>query len=253
MIEESIESLSPLETFDKNTFIGDAKFDQNLCNFILTLSLIWNDTKNVLLFIEEITEIKCKKNKIITRIEDTPIEPFWGEISGLETYLEKSLIALIHELFELVRDSKAVIESPIFLSIKKKMTKEFRESWNSVEASAYGMGDKKQPLGKALMMVRNKIANHYDKKEIQKGYRRKFIDGDLTPYVSRGKNMAAKRYYFSDAAAQEYYRLTHAGVNDVEYYTHINLIKSDIRKGIQNLVDTFIQMRSSWRRVEVDR
>ncbi len=51
-------------------------------------------------------------------------------------------------------------------------------------------------------MVRNKIANHYDKNEIFKGYKRKFIDGSYEPYISRGNKMIEERFFYADAASR---------------------------------------------------
>ena len=53
-IKESISKLGPIETFDKNVFLENDKCHQNLCNFILSLALIWNDFKDILLFYEHI-------------------------------------------------------------------------------------------------------------------------------------------------------------------------------------------------------
>ncbi len=98
-----------------------------MCSFILTLSLIWNDLKNIFLFIE--TLHSCKPN------DDTfddpnkmPVNPQWGEIAGIEVYLEKSLIATIHELFNLITNSKDVTESASFRKIYKQLNPNSKKS-----------------------------------------------------------------------------------------------------------------------------
>ena len=52
MIEKSLSELKPLDSFDKEAFIGDDEYSQELCNFILALALIWNDLKNLMVFLE---------------------------------------------------------------------------------------------------------------------------------------------------------------------------------------------------------
>ncbi|MFC1693677.1 hypothetical protein ACFL1R_09250 [Candidatus Latescibacterota bacterium] len=248
MIEESLSSLSKLDTFDKNAFIGDNGYSQDLCNFILALSLIWNDTKNIIMFHDYIISLK-PKDKEHYDPKDMPVKPILGEISGIEVYLEKSLIAVIHELFILVRNSKDVVESDCFKKICKKLHKNCRESWGIIISYAFGGADSKTPLGKALLMVRHKIANHYDEKEIFKGYKKKFLMESNILYISRGIRMCEKRFYFADAAAQEYYKSQQEKVTPEEFYKNITLIRDCINLAIQNLVDTFIQSRSSWRQV----
>ena len=248
MIEESLSILSPLETFNKDAFIGDHEYSQDLCNFILALSLILNDTKNIMLFYEHLKSLK-PKDKEFYDPKDMPVMPIWGEISGIEIYLEKSLIAVIHELFFLIKNSKDVVESNCFKTVFKKMHKDCRESWKSIISYAFDEADPKTPLGKALLMVRHKIANHYDKEEIFKGYKKKFLMKSDIPYISRGNSMCEKRFYFADAAAQEYYRSKQENVTYEEFYKNIDLINNCINLAIQNLVETFIQKRSAWRQV----
>ena len=93
MIEESLKNLNPLESFNKNAFIADEKYEQELCNFILALALVWNDTKNLLLYYEY---LKSLEPLDVSKVEDLKqLEtPFWGELSGIKNYLEKNIIML---------------------------------------------------------------------------------------------------------------------------------------------------------------
>ncbi len=249
MIKESLSKLSPLETFNKEAFIGDHEYGQDLCNFVLALSLIWNDTKNIMLFYEYLKDLKPKDIEF-SDPNAMPIMPIWGEISGIKFYLEKSLIALIHELFSLIRNSKDVLESNSFKTIYKQLRRNCRESWDTIISFASGGADSKTPLGKALLMVRHKITNHYDKNEIFKGYKKKFLLESSIPYISRGNRMLEERFYFADAAAQEYYRSQLEKVTSEEFHKNINLIKNSINLALQNLIETFIQGRSAWKQVK---
>ena len=58
-----------------------------------------------MLFYEYLQSLK-PKDKDFNDPKDMPIVPIWGEISGIEIYLEKSLIAVIHELFILIKKFK---------------------------------------------------------------------------------------------------------------------------------------------------
>ena len=62
--------------------------------------------------------------------------------------------------------------------------------------------------------------------------------------------MMKRRFYFADAAAQEYQRLYAERVEFDKFYEFINLIKNSINLSIQNIVETFIQQRSGWREIK---
>ena len=245
---KSLEDLSPLDTFDKNAFVGNDQYPQELCNFVLSLSLIWNDLKNLLSLFSFMNE-QIPKGIEVTKQEEMPVDPIWGEISGYKIFLEKHIVSLIHELFYLVKHSKEEIESNHFKKIFKQIRKNSKESWQTIVKYSFGQDDTSTDFGKALLMVRHKISNHFDKGEIFKGYKRKFIENDNIPYISRGSNMAGQRFYFADAAAQEYYRSHQEKMSSEEFYLNLNTLKENINFALQNIIETFIQGRSAWKKV----
>jgi len=249
MIQESLSKLNPLETFNKKSFIGDKEFNQDLCDFVLSLSLIWNDFKNLMLYLLYVRSLE-PSNVSFNKPDDMPVSPIWGEISGTKIYIEKLLIALIHELFELIRESRDVVESVCFKKILRKLHKNNKKAWQIVLDYAHEGADSRTQLGKAILMVRHKITNHYDKRELFKGYSRKFIEGDTIPYISRGGSMLSQRFYFADASAQEYYRSFQEPMEYDKFYDNIKLITNSLIFSIKNIVETFIQMRSAWEKVK---
>ena len=248
MIEKSLDVLKPLETFDKEVFIGNDEYSQDFCNFVLTLSLIWNDLKNLMVFLDHLRSIE-PQNIVIKDPKDMPITPKWGEISGVKIYIEKLFIALMHELFKLIRESKDIIDSKNFRDLYKQLSKDCRIAWDILLEYAHEKSRSDTDLGKALLMVRHKITNHYDKNEIFKGYKRKFITHAHIPYISRGGNMLEQRFYFADAAAQDFYLNFQEKVTAEIFYENINIIKESINFAIKDIVIKFIQRRSAWKRV----
>jgi hypothetical protein len=199
MIEESLKNLNPLESFNKNAFIADEKYEQELCNFILALALVWNDTKNLLLYYEY---LKSLEPLDVSKVEDL-----------------------------------------------KQLHPNCRHAWEIIVSVSLGGVKDKDPLGQALLRIRHKVANHYDKNELLKGYKRKFLSQKNIPFISRGESMMKRRFYFADAAAQEYQRLYAERVEFDKFYEFINLIKNSINLSIQNIVETFIQQRYGWREI----
>jgi hypothetical protein len=246
-ITESSANLSPLETFDKDVFKSDSKYSQELCNFVLTLALIWNDNKNLNVYNDFIEAAKPKGVEFVNP-KEMPITTLWGELSGHLIYLEKMQIALIHELCEVIKNSKNVLVTQIFNEIVKQRQKIVRESWRTIVDFANGASKFKSPFGNALFMIRNKIANHYDPKEIYKGYVKKFSNPDTIPFISRGSAMCEHRFYFADAAAQEYYRSFQDNIHQEIFYKNFNIIRNNLNLSIAGIVQGFIQKRSPWRK-----
>jgi hypothetical protein len=192
--------LAPLETFDPASFVGDADVPQELCNFVLSLALIYNDCKDV----------------IYSRIllgESRPPHPSrrdrpWGAWMGVDFHIFRLLVGLLHELFDLTRDNPVVIQHPFLESVVRQLPRPAREDWNAVIAVACGARPT-DSLGKSLLLIRNKVSSHYDPKAIAAGYKHHFIEAerqDDQAFVSRGNRMKETRFYFADAAATGYLR-----------------------------------------------
>jgi len=63
----------------------------------------------------------------------------------------------------------------------------------------------KNPFSNFLKFIRNKVAFHYEAKEIYSGYKTYYNSttrGVSRAFLSRGTNMPKTRYYFADGAAQ---------------------------------------------------
>lgn len=238
---EAAAQLSALQTFDKNVFVGNEKYPQELCDFVLALALIWNDFKNLNIYFDIIEDAK------VDYPFKSPLSPQMGEVGGHLVYIEKMEIALIHELFKLVKDSKKVVDLPVFQSIIRHLRQQNKDAWNTLVNYINNKADAKTPLGKALLMIRHKVANHYDPSQIFKGYAIKFLKSSEVPFISRGDCQARHRFHFADAAVQEYYKSFHDNLPDHDFYLNINTIRFDLIKALCAIVEDFIQKRSAWR------
>jgi hypothetical protein len=61
--------------------------------------------------------------------------------------------------------------------------------------------------------------------------------------------MEKQRFFFADAAAQEYYRFCQEKLPQEGFYPHFNLIRHNLNAAIKGIVETFIQKRSAWKPV----
>lgn len=195
---EECSELAPLETFDPVAFRANAEVPQGLCNFVLTLALIYNDCKDLMY-------------SYTVLVESQPDGPFrrtrqWGAWNGVKFHIIRMLVSLLHELFNLICDNQALLQHPFLVSVLKQLPKDARDAWKAVVAVASG-ATPTDPLGKTLLLIRNKVVFHYDPRAILKGYSHHFLAPDALDdraFISRGGSMRETRFYFADAAATGY-------------------------------------------------
>jgi len=161
MLSDYFSKLANLEYFDPQAFQPDNNVSKEVCGFILSLALIYNDIKNISLFFE-LTSKSVPQGKFEERKE-------WGEYNGILNFLDRLIIGLLHELFRLIRENKGVIEDIYFKQIIRLIRKDAKISWQAlVDTSFEKYSDNK--LAKDLMVIRNKVSFHYDPKAIKQGY-----------------------------------------------------------------------------------
>ena len=92
--KEQIDHLSPLENFDPDAFIGDGKFPQELCDFVLALALAYNDFR-------DIVSAQRMVLKVAPANLSTPT-PQLGNYGGLIAHLVRLSAGFVHELLNLM-------------------------------------------------------------------------------------------------------------------------------------------------------
>lgn len=233
--EERIAQLASLETFDPEAFRGDAKYPQDLCDFVLALGLAYNDFRDLVV-------AQGLLNAALPKDTTTPTAEL-GELGGLHAHLNRLTAALLHELTKLIERSDKVLRHSAFEELVKQLPRKAREAWYAV-VNATQQDSATDPLSRLVLFARHKVAYHYDAEEIGRGYRRAFVDDRTrTPFVSRGDNMAKSRFYFADAAADTYLR-TSADKQVVEDFFSGKLdLFDEINHALRELVWRFINAR----------
>jgi hypothetical protein len=226
-------ALSELEAFDPKIFEGDQRTPQDVCNFILALSCVYNDYKDFLMALHYIDYLE----------PHLPVKeiPEWGEFNGLKFHLIRLHISLVHELLSLIERSDRVLQNPYFQAITSHLDELWMRTWDALVMAAAGKAS--TGLGRTFLMIRNKVAFHYDPKEFFKGYRNWFLKGKKVkkPYISRGSQITEERYYFAEASAQSYF-------DDLCSSGNINInqvfkLATSLGPAISQIVKTFIDDR----------
>ena len=160
-LSEHFSKLADLQYFDYKAFQSNEIVSKEVCGFVLSLALIYNDIKNIGFLIELLRTTK-PKGSFVERKD-------WGEYNGINNFLEKLTMGILHELFNLIKDNKRILEDKFFKQIINSIRKDAKIAWQVlVDTSFEKYGNNK--LAKDLMLVRNKISFHYDPKAIKQGY-----------------------------------------------------------------------------------
>ena len=237
-------SLAPLESFDPSAFQPDSETPERLCNFILALALIYNDCKDIISAVVLLHDSRPDGPSKISRI--------WGAYYGIEWHLLKIFVSLLHELFNLIRENKDLLEHPLFTEIVRLLRSKARQNWRDLVAVALGATPKSE-LGRILLLVRNKVSSHYDLKCLAKGYSDYFLGKEQIhdrAYVSRGNSMSESRFYFADAAVQGYLFELIGKKNFDQFMRHSTELFEQLNVSLMSIVDKFIQKRSAYRSIE---
>jgi hypothetical protein len=234
-ITRRIGDLAPLESFDPAAFIGDDAAPQDVCNFVLTLALIFNDLKDLIY-----AQVTLQSQK-----RDGPfkVSLYWGEYCGIDLHLWKLMVGLFHEVVQLIKDSRDVIAHPYLQSVLKGLRKEQKDIWLSLVAAA--TAETKPEASRFALLIRNKVVFHYEPKEICRGYKTFFgsdAPGAQRAFVSRGNDMDHTRHFFADAAVTGYLMARGEGKFE-ELMTNVITSVTDLNFMLTGIVDTFIQTR----------
>ena len=242
--QDECSELAPLETFDPAAFQGDAAVPQELCNLVLSLALVYNDCKDVIyshiLLGESRPSPPARRNRP------------WGAWLGVDFHIFRLLVGLLHELFDLIRDNQEVLQHPFLESVVKQLSRPAREGWNAVIAVASG-ATPADPLGRSLLLIRNKVSSHYDPRAIVAGYRHHFLGSgklDDRAFISRGNSMKHTRFYFADAAATGYLRSIVGKDQSQEIMANVAELLRPVNFALMGIVEAFIQRRGHAYRAE---
>ncbi|MBI5475634.1 MAG: hypothetical protein HY964_02725 [Ignavibacteriales bacterium] len=239
--ENHVNRLASLETFEPNVFKGDENVSQNLCDFILALTLAYNDLRDLTFARIILNDIKLDDERTLT----TKL----GFHSGLRNTITRIQTGFIRELLVLVAENKTTINEPSFKTLVQKLSKKGKKSWLSIQT----VSCEKTPsdaLSKALIIIRNKVAFHYDATQLGKAYKVAFLQPSEygKPLVSRGSAMSETRFYFADAAAQQYIRQKATEQIVLDFLDGQGTLLEDINQALYELITKFINSRSAWQK-----
>ncbi len=233
--------LTPYLEFDPNAFIENNDIPQQLCNFILALSLAYNDYKYY-----NVTYNMLLKSEPDNLKERTSV---CGEYAGIKFHLIRLHIAFAHELLKLVETNKDILQHPFFKETIRMISKKARESWDIILEAAL---PEKVPekTSNLLARIRNKTVFHYDAKELFAGYKKGFFEDGKTlqnACISIGNTLENVRFYFADVAVQGYLEKG-LDIDTKHFIAELEKIMRGINIALYDICTKFIQRRGfAWK------
>jgi|GEM_PF-2125956 len=232
---DKVRGLRDLESFRKEAFVGDRECPQAVCNLVLALALLHNDMNDIYLGLELLAD--APPTPPLRRSKE------WALHNALGLHLVRQRAGCVHEMIALVRDNLSVLTEPYFVSTYRTLSSKQRDSWDVIVTVARDK-PKDTPLGKALLLMRNKIAFHYDAARIGQGYLKLLEEYPNEPaLLCRGTNAHETRFCFADAAAETALFIQ----EDFEVAKGLafgnNKIFDDLNLAIYHLVTKFILRR----------
>jgi hypothetical protein len=181
-------------------------------SFMLTLSLVFNDLKALVLL-----------NDTVRNAYETPeviqTDAHSGEKEGVGLYLLKTLLSTLHESIVFLKESEEIYNSVRFQKILVRTSKNTRDVWEVLIKIAtekdvvVPQWIEFKELADFLKILRNNVGFHFQtRKSLVKGYRKFFFYGIRgvpdknreIAYRSTESEFMNSRYYYADAALQGY-------------------------------------------------
>lgn len=196
--------LAELSGFDPSELFNNQKYLES-DKLILSLSLVYHDLKNALLFSYVIDELRPEMRTSF------PPDKHHGQFSGMLGWLNRILISILEELCVLLDKKRDIIQSRPFELVTAVLQKETLQSWNQLLELA-GIRKEKDPwvrsLKTLLTQVRATGTYHYYQNELLMRSYKKFYAGEENSfnkfaYLSLGRNVEETRFYFVDASIDQ--------------------------------------------------
>ena len=205
----------------KSLIKKDGKDDLDV--FFLALALIYNDMKDIVLFqvlLNERYEAAGPK-----------IDVHDGEFAGINIHIIRIFSGLIEEFLNFLNKNNAVVESKEFLDLLNELPEEAKKIWQYLIDISNMKKGPENPTNYALMRIRGNITYHYEDagKNLRIGFIERFHNKNKdkilkndAAYYSLEDEMETTRFYYADAAAEEYMKEVSDGWDD--YRNDINAL-----------------------------
>jgi hypothetical protein len=224
--------LAPLRSFPKEVFRPDRPAD----DFVLVLSVAFNDLKGMMWIIEQLNNCRPPQFKA---------EPYTGQWQGMQVQAKRFIVGIINELLVATEaaEDKGILKDALFTKAVSNSGKASEQAWQDLVSVA-----RKEPatteVRRALDTARNRAAFHYDRSRLRDSYKKYFLTGPQTEYTaaafaSLGKTLESTRFFYADAAVNE------ALAFSDETFAVINRHIRGMNQSLRNVVEQYLLLREA--------
>jgi hypothetical protein len=189
-------TLGKLQDFAPSILTGGPR---SADSFVLLLALVYNDLRELLWIVDRVNAGEPSKIDISTET---------GDWQGAIVWTKRVVTSSLNELLVAVKHATKIIESMDFERTIVGLSAAEQQAWRDIVDVALERRARASEIRTFFDRVRNRAGFHYDRAQLWNGYTRHFHE--LPPnqfntrgYLSIGPTIAATRFYFADAAAQQ--------------------------------------------------
>jgi len=231
-----LESIQPSKIIDKSNV-------DDVDNLFLSLGLIFNDLKGIILF-----------NDLIKKHYEKPIpgeiNAHAGEYAGIQLQIVKLSVALIDEFLKVLEKNKSTVNSFKFKLIEKGLNKELKNKWTNILALALNPNNNSNSYLSKIARVRSNITYHYDHSgtQLRNSFIKRFFntpkdESNKKAYYSMGGTIETTRYFYCDAVIHEYIN-EHLKIESLDYVEKTNKLTRDMSMVIVNLMKSYYKHKN---------
>lgn len=235
-----------LRYIEPNRLIKDST-DDPIAKFFLVLAVIYNDLKGLSLFEKLVIDT-------YRAVGPDEVSVQVGELGGVFTQIGKLFISNMREFFDFLRENEKILLSSEFQEVLLKTNnKDIQNRWKNIIDVAFDRSPESSDFTHHLVLIRNNVAFHYKQsgKELQKSFRNFFykkekIGKNNMAYYSAGEFIKDTRFFYADAAVQEYMRSTTGDLLDgfdIKYKKEISRIIFNMSFVISRLLKVYLKTR----------
>jgi hypothetical protein len=169
--------------------------------FMLTLALIFNDLKGLIMFADAFRDYKPQ--------DENEVSASAGEWWGVDMQVHRLSIGLIRELLDVLKAFESQARDPRIAAMFRKTSPQARRDWDALLRVATDHGDEgDREFRLTLVKIRSHGTFHYGQtKPLVDGFRRHFFSGKKgkayeRAFRSSGPELRRARFFFADAAVQ---------------------------------------------------
>ncbi|MFH1724883.1 MAG: hypothetical protein ABII00_09710 [Elusimicrobiota bacterium] len=239
-------ALAPLMSFDPKALLSEDRDEQEVCDFVLMLSVVYNDFKDLIWAYHHLDH--CRQP------EDGEVSSYNGQYVGMRNHLTRLFHSLIFEFTMLLRENKHILDHALFRKTLGFVSKENRTRWAELLAFSRGEANESaKDLLRISMLLRHNITSHYYKPTfLAKGYKSFFEnakdEAHSSAFISRGMSLDANRLYFADAALDGCIKRLVPSDKMHDIRQSLNAVADFINRTLMDIVEKFIQARGfAWR------